>query len=178
MLKDKCELKLQVERNLDSGFSHNVPDNTIKGLLSKVHAVIDVEQYKMIRGLLAFNLGEPMDNLSEDVDLIGQPTPMDSDVLWTTTFMDKELQNVTVDLLENHDIPPDMIEAGLARFNFIKSRLVYESFCDFSKDVDLVSQEILLLDTRYTGLPANKRANVFSSIVQPMIFQKIHNKIF
>ena len=47
-------------------------------------------------------------------------------------------------------------ECSLARINFIKSRLVYESFSDLSKDVDLVSQEILLLDTRFTDCPANK----------------------
>jgi len=168
LLKDKCELKLQIEKNLDKGFSHNVPDLSIKGLLSKVHAVVDIEQYKLIRGFLAFNLGEPMDNLNDEVDLIGQTPPADTEVLWTTTFMDIELQNVTVDLVEQHQILPDLREAGLARINFIKSRLVYESFCDFSKDVDLVSQEILLLDTRFTDLPANKRANVFTCILQPM----------
>jgi hypothetical protein len=47
-------------------------------------------------------------------------------------------------------------ESSLARINFIKSRLVYESFSDLSKDVDLVSQEILLLDTRFAHCPANK----------------------
>jgi len=168
LLKDKCELKLQIERNLDKGFSHNVPDLSIKGLLSKVHAVVDIEQYKLIRGFLAFNLGEPMDNLNEETDIFGQAPPVESDVLWTTTFMDIELQNVTVDLVDHHCNPPELREAGLARINFIKSRLVYESFCDFSKDVDLVSQEILLLDTRFSDMPANKRANVFTRILQPM----------
>ena len=32
------------------GFCHNVPDLSIKGLLSKVHAVVDGEQYELIRG--------------------------------------------------------------------------------------------------------------------------------
>jgi hypothetical protein len=31
LLKNSCELKLQMERNLDRGFSHNVPDLSIKG---------------------------------------------------------------------------------------------------------------------------------------------------
>merc|ERR1719427_1705817 len=79
-----------------------------------------------------------------------------------------ELQDVIVDLVLEHEAGPQQRQAGLARVNFIKSRLVYESFSDFSKDVDLVSQEILLRDTRYTDLPANKRVNVFSCILQPM----------
>jgi hypothetical protein len=51
-------------------------------------------------------------------------------------------------------------ESSLARINFIKSRLVYESFSDCSKDVDLVSQEILLLDTRFAHCPANKETQL------------------
>ena len=168
LMKDKCELKLQVEKNLDKGFCHNVPDLSIKGLLSKVHAVIDVDQYKLIRGFLAFNLGESIDNQGEDTDFIMHFQSTDSNEVWTTTFMDIELQNVTMDLVELHCNPPETTDSGLARINFIKSRLVYESFCDFSKDVDLVSQEILLTDTRFTDMPANKRANVFTRILQPM----------
>ena len=171
LLKEKCELKLQIERNLDNGFSHNVPALSVKGLLSEVHAVVDVEQYKLIRGFLAFNLGEQVEPMGEEeADLLGQSpgTGSNDDELWTTTFMDIELNGVTVDLVEQHEFPPLVREVGLARINFIKSRLVYESFCDFSKDVDLVSQEILLLDTRFCDLPANKRANVFSCILQPM----------
>lgn len=171
LLKEKCELKLQVERNLDGGFSHNVPDISVKGLLSSVHAVIDVEQYKLIRGLLAHNLGEQMEPLGEEeADLLGQTVQEDGEPgdLWTTTFMDIELHGVTVDLVEVHESLPHVMGSALAKVNFIKSRLVYESFCDFSKDIDLVSQEILLHDTRYIHLPANKRANVFSCILQPM----------
>jgi hypothetical protein len=53
-------------------------------------------------------------------------------------------------------------ESSLARINFIKSRLVYESFSDLSKDVDLVSQEILLLDTRFAHCPANKETQLLT----------------
>ena len=170
LLRNKLELKLQVERNLDKGFCHNVPDLSIKGLLTKVHAVVDMDQYKLIRGFLAFNLGEPMENMEDDSETILRvpATASEADSLWTTTFMDMELQNVTVDLVNCHEMLPQQQLSGLARINFIKSRLVYESFSDFSKDVDLVSQEILLTDTRFSDLPVNQRANVFSCILQPM----------
>ncbi|CAL4082249.1 unnamed protein product, partial [Meganyctiphanes norvegica] len=57
----------------------------------------------------------------------------------------------------------------LAAINYIKSRLVYESFSDSSKDVDLVSQEILISDTRFEGYPVNKRSNIFTNILQPTL---------
>lgn len=36
-----------------------------------------------------------------------------------------------------------------SRINFIKSKLLYERSSDSSKDIDLVSQEILISDTRF-----------------------------
>ena len=63
LLKDKFELKLQTERNLDKAFCHRVPDLSVKGTLSELPLMIDLAQYGMIRGLLAYNFGEPMDDL-------------------------------------------------------------------------------------------------------------------
>ena len=48
LLKQKFELKLQIERNLDKAFSHRVPDMSVKGTLSRLHAVIDVDQCEFL----------------------------------------------------------------------------------------------------------------------------------
>ena len=64
LLNQTCELQLQVERNLDKAFNHQVPDLSINGSLSSVHASVDNEQYAMVRGLLANNLGENLDDLA------------------------------------------------------------------------------------------------------------------
>lgn len=66
LLNTKCHLKLIVERNLDSWNSHNVPDISVHGTLSRLEAVLDLQQYKLIRGFLDYNLGEPIDDLSID----------------------------------------------------------------------------------------------------------------
>lgn len=63
LLKDKCHLKLQIERNLDTWKSHNVPDISVHGTLSKLEAVLDLQQYKLVRGFLSYNLGEPIDDV-------------------------------------------------------------------------------------------------------------------
>ncbi len=60
-MREKCRLELQVERNLEGDISHNVPDFNIEGALSSVYCSIDLEQYKLVRGLLEHNLGEPLD---------------------------------------------------------------------------------------------------------------------
>lgn len=61
----------------------------------------------------------------------------------------------------------------LQRFDFMKSKLLFESFSNGSKSVNLVSHSLLAYDTRYSGL--NKSAggangsihNVFDCILQP-----------
>ena len=64
-----------------------------------------MEQYKLIRGLLAHNLGEQMEPLGEEeADLLGKTVEEEgqSGELWTTTFMDIELHGVTGVLVSHH----------------------------------------------------------------------------
>ena len=168
VLKEKCELKLQIERNLDKAFNHKVPDTSIKGGLSRVHATVDEQQFVLIKGLLEYNFGECLDDLQFQVPTNEYTEPCLDTLLsghvWTGMFMDIELLNVILDIITTHAKE----DTCLARLNLIKSRLIYESFSDASKDVDLVSQEILMDDLRFQDYPMNKRTNVFSQILQPM----------
>lgn len=70
--------------------------------------------------------------------------------------------NVTLKLCPNHN------SSALACINFIKSRLNVDSLSDGSQDIDLISQEILITDTRFQDAPVNRRSNVFTSILQPL----------
>lgn len=63
LLNSKCHLKLIVERNMDSWKSQNVPDFSVQGTLSRLEAVLDLQQYQLVRGFLSYNLGEPIDDL-------------------------------------------------------------------------------------------------------------------
>ena len=45
-LRDRCELTLTVERNLEGAISHAVPDFNVAGELSSVHCSLDVAQVK------------------------------------------------------------------------------------------------------------------------------------
>lgn len=88
LLKEKCELMLQVERNLSdniyksgmyestrANFSGQVcnmkvhilqilvPDMSFTGVLSTLAVSVDFSQYLLLRGLLMFNIGECLDDL-------------------------------------------------------------------------------------------------------------------
>ena len=62
---------------------------------------------------------------------------------------------------------------SLACINFIKSSLNIDSFSDSSQDIDLVSQEILITDSRYAKGKATQveaPTNCFTNILQPINF--------
>ena len=172
LLKEKCHLKLFVERNLDTWKSHYVPDISVQGTLLKLEAVLDLQQYKLVRGFLAYNLGEPIDDvyitelylpnstltLNTDVDLL--------DEVWKNLSIKLDLQNVSVGLQMTNE--HGTVESSLACINFIKSSLIVECFSDGAQDVDLVSQEILVNDTRFLDGKKGDIKNVFPNILRPI----------
>ncbi|XP_064629557.1 intermembrane lipid transfer protein VPS13D-like isoform X2 [Lineus longissimus] len=170
-LKEKCVLKLQVERNLEGDVSHSSPDFAIMGMLSAVECSIDLAQYKLIRGILDHNLGEPLEEFFSKTLMSHLQDPKIHTVLsgdvWKCVSINLDLVNVSVELLHEH-FAPSKKESSLAKLDFISSRLTYESYSDQSKDVDLVSKEIVASDTRYQDQPVNTRPNVFENVLQPL----------
>ncbi|KAL4233287.1 Vacuolar protein sorting-associated protein 13D [Mactra antiquata] len=173
LLKEKCMLYLQIERNLEGDQSHNVPDIRVQGSLSSVHCCLDITQYKLIRGLLDHNLGEKFENFKKELMTHMQnpniQTVLSGDV-WTVISMAVDLNNVTLELLTSHHIDPQHPEVSLAKLDFIRSRLSYDLFSDQSKETDLVSKEILASDTRFRDVAINQRRSVFERILQPTKF--------
>lgn len=49
--------------------SHTVADISVHGSLSSVHCSLDLCKYKLIRGLLENNLGEPIEDFMRPYDL-------------------------------------------------------------------------------------------------------------
>ena len=77
--------------------------------------------------------------------------------MWTSLRMRIDLVNVSLELhpvqLFEHpeDIPDPSHLPSLARIDFIKSKFEFESFSDWSKTIDLVSEEVIFEDTRQKG---------------------------
>nr|XP_043893555.1 vacuolar protein sorting-associated protein 13D isoform X3 [Solea senegalensis] len=172
LLKDRCRLKLKLERNLDKEMCHAVPDMSIHGSLSSVHCCLDLEHYQLIRGLLENNLGEPVEEFLRPYNLLDPSiyTVLSGDVYTTLSFL-VDMMDVSLELFDRPK--PTEHKCSLARFDFMKSKLLFESFSNGSKSVNLVSHSLLAYDTRYTGL--NKRTaradgakhNVYDCILQP-----------
>ncbi|GFQ85231.1 vacuolar protein sorting-associated protein 13D [Trichonephila clavata] len=169
LLQQKFMLQVQVERNLDSATSHLAPDWAVEGVVSSVYVTLDKKQYKLIFGILNQNLGEPLEEFSFDPNTESEQfVIMDTDEkAWTTMAIHMDLVNVSLELIRNDGIVNKPGECSLAKFDFIKSRLSFEAYSDNSRDIDLVSNMIQVLDIRYKDAPVNNRPNVFTKVLQP-----------
>nr|XP_014090945.2 vacuolar protein sorting-associated protein 13D isoform X1 [Bactrocera oleae] len=175
LFKETCHLKLQVERNIDTAVSHNCSDITVKGVLTKLNGIVNLQQYKLLRGFLSYNLGEMIDdvyvnyakNFRESIDRLNSTSESynSSDALdvptWNTMSINLQLEDVSVSLVEQQGYDNEI--KPLACINFIKSFLQIDSFSDGSQDIDLVSSEVLVLDSR----PEHISKNVFRHILKP-----------
>ncbi|KAM9855129.1 intermembrane lipid transfer protein VPS13D [Aulostomus maculatus] len=172
LLKDCCRLQLKVERNLDKELSHAVPDMSIHGSLSSVHCSLDLKHYQLIRGLLEHNLGEPVEEFLRPYNLQDPSTytVLSGDVYTNLSFL-VDMVDVSLELMDSSTCSGH--QRSLARFNFMKSKLLFESMSNGSKSINLVSHSLLAYDTRCSD--ANKspsgtdktRHNVFDCILQP-----------
>lgn len=177
ILKERFKLKLQLERNLDGEFSRSVPDISMKGTFSTVHCTLSPSTYQLIRGIIEHNLGEPINHLKQIKPIIIGREGLNvvlSNHTWTSMATHLELKNVTVEIVNNNYQTDDLEyltsseqnEEKLARIDFVSSNLSIESFTDSSKDIDLVSQEIRVIDTRFEHLDKSNRPNIFINILQ------------
>ncbi|XP_015737816.1 vacuolar protein sorting-associated protein 13D isoform X3 [Coturnix japonica] len=165
LLKEPFRLKLQVERNLDKELSHAVADILIHGNLSSVHCSLDLTKYKLIRGLLENNLGEPIEEFMRPYDLQDPRihTVLSGEVYTSMSFL-VDMVNVSLELMD----PKGKDEcSSLARFDFKKSKLLFESSSNRTKSVNLVSHSMMAFDTRYAGQKSTAAMpNVFNCIFQ------------
>ncbi|XP_042334804.1 vacuolar protein sorting-associated protein 13D isoform X2 [Sceloporus undulatus] len=164
LLTEPFRLKLQLERNLDKEISHMVPDVSIHGIVSSVLCSLDLDKYKLIRGLLEHNLGEPIEEFMRPYDLQDPRihTVLSGEVYTCMSFL-IDMVNVSLELTN-----PQGKQGSLARFDFKKSKLLFESFSNQTKSINLVSHSMMVFDTRYAGQRATSgMPNVFNCIFQP-----------
>lgn len=171
LLQQTFVLSLQAEKNLDSATNHMVPDWTVQGSFSSVHFTLDCCQWQLIQGILSCNLGEEVERCSpSSLSLVETAAEQASlaDKTWTCLAVYMDLVNVSLELVHAHPRPHCAnTGSSLAKVDLIRSRLSLEKYSDQTSDVDLVSHEIRVSDTRYRDAPVNNRPNVFTNILQP-----------
>ena len=135
--RQKYSFTLQIERNLENELSHKSPDWNVYAKFSSIVFKLNCEQYKIVRGFLDQNLGEPIKSNSQVNFLIPNAslqTVLTGNV-WKAMRIHLAMSNVCVDLVESKSL-------SIAFFKLENSSLIFESYSDTTKLVDLVSHEI------------------------------------
>ena len=142
ILKTEKIINFNLERNLESEISHRSPDWYVYSKFSSVQLRIDLSQYKLIRGILDQNIGEQIcTDQNQAFVLTNYDASNGNDSVWKKISLKFDLENVFIELLNEYN-------NLLASAVFIISSLIFESFSDDSKLVDLVSNEIQIKDGR------------------------------
>lgn len=122
----------------------------------------------LIRGILDQNLGEKLTENSQPTFMV--PNTLIETVLtgevWKVICINLDLENVSIELLNHHEISElstKLKKSPIAILSFLKSSLIYESYSDQSKLIDLVSSEIQVIDCDKETRRYNK--NIFTNIL-------------
>lgn len=156
-LKKKCALNLKMRRYFVGQTPESQALTFLHGTLSTVHCTVNSDKYRLVRGLLQYNIGEPLEPLEQfnipyrTSSAANQRQNVRSRL---ELGIELELVNVILEVLKDEDY-------HLSRIDFLKSKFTFQSNSDGTKDVDLASQEILICDIRLD--PAK---NCFKNILQ------------
>ncbi|XP_051860655.1 intermembrane lipid transfer protein Vps13D isoform X1 [Drosophila albomicans] len=176
IFKESCYLNVQVERNLTTESTRVCPDISVKGTFSRLNATLNIQTYKLIRGLLANNMGENIDDVHshtlsnnfssmETFSALNLFTKTEDSVrVLTLLSISILLEDVSILLVPNSNTMPDFVLEPLACIHFIRSQLEIDMFSDGAQDIDLISSNILIVDERPEG---KHNANVFRNVLQP-----------
>lgn len=178
IFKESCHLNVQVERNLTTASTRVCPDISIKGTFSRLNATLNIQNYKLIRGLLSNNIGEQIEDVynnsfsntfssMETFSALNLFTKTeDSARVLTLLSIRILLEDVSILLVLNTNTMPDFGLEPLACIHFIRSQLEIDMFSDGAQDIDLISSNILIVDERPSEGKHNAN-NVFRNILQP-----------
>lgn len=151
LLKQQNNIFFHLERNLENELSHKSPDWYVYSKLSSVYVSVDLDQYKLIRGVLDQNIGEQIKQSQAPNNFMLTNANLETVLtgkVWKQISLNFDLENVGIELLNEAKSIFTKSKSSLAFASLIKSSLIYESFSDGSKLVDLVSNEIGVTDTR------------------------------
>ena len=147
MLRERCHLNIQIERNLDNSLDRTSPNFSIKADLSSIDILIDTYQYSLIRGILAYNIGEQLEQPTRPAMMVDDPQ-CQSTILTGKVYLDMifivQMDNVGLEIF----IPNDNKRYSLGYCGFIKSNFSFEKYSNNNQILDLTCSAIKLNDTR------------------------------
>ena len=168
LLAAPTQLSVLVQRNLDAAFCKAVPDLLISCKLSRERVRVSLDTYRLVRGILDHNLGEPLPPppplpLRLQSHPASQLTALDTFVGFCFIM---EMDRIQLDCLVREEQTEETEWKPLGEVDFSAASLSFESLSDQSREIDLIITNGALQDSRFETLPQNARPNVFPHILQ------------
>uniref|UniRef100_A0A915Q7J7 Vacuolar protein sorting-associated protein 13 VPS13 adaptor binding domain-containing protein n=1 Tax=Setaria digitata TaxID=48799 RepID=A0A915Q7J7_9BILA len=173
VLSKRCNLLIDIFRNLDISVSHRVPDVVITTSLANLNVKLTTDFYRLLRGFLSMNLGDPLVPISETIPIEVLQKPVElyevvgaSDRYASFSFR-MTLMNVEFDCF----IPCVSPSQGFVPFAGVKlnsSHISFDIYIDSQSELDLICESTELIDTRFIDMDFNERPSVFYSVLLPL----------
>ncbi|KAI6230473.1 Ricin B-type lectin domain-containing protein [Aphelenchoides fujianensis] len=170
ILSREFPLGIDVYRNLSSFISHNLPELAIVTDFAELELRFTADFYRLLRGVLACNLGEELIPVPETIPLEVLQSPdraaaADASGGKFVTFATRmNFRDVRFHFLVEAEA------GGWRPFGVVvldRARISFDAFIDCQSELDLICESTELLDARFADRPANQKPNVFESIVRP-----------
>lgn len=147
MLRERCYLNIHIERNLDNSLNHASPTYSCKADLSSIDILLDTYQYSLLRGILAYNIGEQLEQPTRPAMMVDDPLCV-STILTGDVYLDMlliiQMDNVGFEIF----IPNESKRYSLGYCAFSKSNFSFEKYSNNNQVLDLTCSSIKLNDTR------------------------------
>ena len=159
MLRECCYFNIHIERNLDNSLNHSSPHYSIKIDLFSIDILLDTYQYSLIRSILAYNIGEQLEQPTRQAIINDDPLCV-STILTGDIYLDFlfiiQMNNVGFEIF----IPNKLKRLSLGYCSFHQSFFSYEKYSNNNSKLNLTCTSIKLIDTRNEN---NQFHHIFTS---------------
>ncbi|KHN80922.1 Vacuolar protein sorting-associated protein 13D [Toxocara canis] len=162
-------LTVNTFRNLDGMFSHRVPDLTVITELSDLGLQFTSDFYRLLRGFLEKNLGDPLVPVPETIPIEILQKPVASCEVGSSNKYATFALRISFRNVQLNCFVPSKEGAGnfnpFATMHLYRSRVSFDVFIDNQSELDLICESTELFDSRFDGLEHQQQSNVFTKIL-------------
>ncbi|KAM3719637.1 Intermembrane lipid transfer protein [Dirofilaria immitis] len=167
------DLFIDIFRNQDISISHRVPDVVITTSFNNLNVKLTTDFYRLLRGFLSMNLGDPLVLASETIpiEILQKPAELYAIVGASSKYASFSFRMILKNVEFNCFIQCGDSSQGFLSFAGVKlnsSCILFDVYIDNQSELDLISESTELIDARFVDMEFDKRPNVFHSVLFPL----------
>ncbi|GMR36378.1 hypothetical protein PMAYCL1PPCAC_06573 [Pristionchus mayeri] len=150
-------LEVTAIRNLSNEESHAIPDISFLLTMRRFRWEMPSRFFKLLRGILECNLGEPLVPSPETIpiEILSRPAltvEVGSDKRYQTLSVRIQLEEVEAECSVGVGGVEEMESAPLATIHFLQARLSFDASTDGQAEIDLICERATIVDRREGGV--------------------------